>query len=228
MTTEQRKGQTIRTGSIVERTEAEGPGVRFAIWVQGCSIRCPGCFNPHFWGTHGGTEQLVSDLAQRVAAANVEGITFLGGEPFEQADGLAQLAAAVRGQGLSVMTFTGYDRAFLESSLAPSGAGDLLAATDLLIDGRYDAATPDTLRPWVGSTNQRFHFLTNRYRYLEESLPSLRDTVEIRLAPDGQVTLNGWAGTDQLEELLAEIALAGGRPTGWINHELGATEAESG
>lgn len=211
LTTEQRKGQTIQTGAIIERTEAEGPGLRFAIWVQGCSIHCPGCFNPHFWGTRGGVEQPVSGLVQRVVAANVEGITLLGGEPFEQAGGLARLAAAVREQGLSVMTFTGYERAFLESPHAPPGAGALLAATDLLVDGRYDTARPDTLRPWVGSTNQRFHFLTNRYQHLEARLPALRDTVEIRLAPDGQVTLNGWAGTDQLEELLAEITPVGGR-----------------
>lgn len=186
---------------MIERTRAEGPGLRFAIWVQGCSIRCPGCFNPHFWGAHGGVAVPATDLAAQAAAAGVEGVTFLGGEPFEQARPLAMLAAAVHGAGLTVMTFTGYEREFLNGPDAPHGTRDLLSATDLLVDGRYDETKRDTVRPWVGSTNQRFHFLSDRYRYIEASLTTLPDKVEIRVAPDGQMAVNGWAGVDQLDEL---------------------------
>lgn len=193
----------MRVGATVPRTRAEGPGVRFAIWVQGCTLKCVGCFNPHFWGANGGHQRQIADLAEAITSADVEGVTFLGGEPFEQAPSLTALARRVRSQGLSVMTFTGYTREQLESPAAPEGSGSLLAATDLLVDGRYHADMPDLSRPWVGSTNQRFHFLSDRYRDLESKLTAVSDRVEIRVAPSGAVEVNGWATVDQLDELLA-------------------------
>jgi anaerobic ribonucleoside-triphosphate reductase activating protein len=196
----------VQVGATVPRTSAEGPGRRFAIWVQGCTIRCAGCFNPHLWGARGGTSTPVETLVDRALAADVEGVTLLGGEPFEQAPALARFAAEVRERGLSVMTFTGYDRGRLEGADAPAGARDLLNATDLLVDGQYDRTRPDLTRPWVGSTNQRFHFLTPRYSHLEERLTSLRDTVEVRVGPEGSLTVNGWAEVSQLERLLDGVA----------------------
>jgi anaerobic ribonucleoside-triphosphate reductase activating protein len=196
----------VQVGAIVPRTSAEGPGQRFAVWVQGCTIRCSGCFNPHLWGVRGGTATSVEALVDQVLAADVEGVTLLGGEPFEQAPALARFAAEVRERGLSVMTFTGYDRERLEGADAPAGARDLLNATDLLVDGLYDSARPDLARPWVGSTNQRFHFLTPRYRHVEGRLTSLSDTVEVRVGTDGWLTVNGWAEVNKLEQLLDGVA----------------------
>lgn len=193
----------VRVGAVVPSTRAEGPGVRFAIWVQGCTLKCVGCFNPHFWGSNGGHHRRIADLAQAITSAGVEGVTFLGGEPFEQAPALAALARSVRSCGLSVMTFTGYTREQLESAAAPEGSGSLLAETDLLVDGPYRADMPDLNRPWIGSTNQRFHFLSARYRDLEDTLTAMSDRVEIRVAPSGAVEVNGWATVDQLDELLA-------------------------
>jgi len=46
--------QFVRVARFIARTGAEGPGTRSALWVQGCTIRCPGCFNPHLWGARGG------------------------------------------------------------------------------------------------------------------------------------------------------------------------------
>lgn len=196
----------MQVGAAVSRTAAEGPGQRFALWVQGCTIRCAGCFNPHLWGARGGTTKSVEALVHQAVDADVEGVTLLGGEPFEQAPALSLFAAGVREHGLSVMTFTGYDRERLEGADAPAGARDLLNATDLLVDGLYDSARPDLTRPWVGSTNQRFHFLTPRYRHLEERLTSLRDTLEVRIGADGSLTVNGWAEVSQLEQLLDGVA----------------------
>ncbi|MEU4625342.1 4Fe-4S cluster-binding domain-containing protein [Actinoplanes sp. NPDC023801] len=59
----------VRVARFLERTTAEGPGERTAIWVQGCSIRCPGCFNPHLFGSRGGTLTSPDDLVRRVLAA---------------------------------------------------------------------------------------------------------------------------------------------------------------
>lgn len=196
------------------RTEAEGPGVRFAIWAQGCSIQCPGCFNPHLWGSRGGHKVMVSDLEKQILDAaedgEIEGITLLGGEPFEQAPAFARLATAVRKAGLSVTVFSGYELAQLETSNAPEGASALLAQTDLLVDGPYRAGQPDDSRPWVGSTNQCFHFLTNRYRPLAPALTAAPDRIEVRVGRTGEVLLNGWANVDQLNALLAGVASPAG------------------
>jgi anaerobic ribonucleoside-triphosphate reductase activating protein len=182
-------------GARVPVTEVEGPGARYALWVQGCSIRCPGCCNPHLFAAAGGDLRTVSGLLYEVrqAAPRIEGLTLLGGEPFEQAAPLAELARGARALGLSVMTFTGHT---LEALRARQDAATdaLLAATDLLVDGPYLAHLPDGRRRWVGSQNQRFHYLTDRYSpAIELPAPSeaLRG-IEVRVSADGRVLVNGW------------------------------------
>lgn len=74
----------LRVHRFLPFTRAEGPGNRACVWVQGCPIRCPGCFNPGTWPTGGGEEVAVEDLADRILdVKDIEGVTFLGGEPFE-------------------------------------------------------------------------------------------------------------------------------------------------
>lgn len=178
---------------IVDVTAAEGPGRRCAVWTQGCSVRCPGCFNPQTWTTRGGTLLPWQDLVSRVLAIDgIEGVTLLGGEPFDQPEPLGAFAAAVRCAGLSVMTFTGN----VLEDLPPS---TLLDSTDLLVDGPFLADRPETSRPWVGSVNQRFHFLTDRY---DESIFTTPNRLELTIAPDGAIELNGFATTEVLETLL--------------------------
>ena len=201
----------IRVATVVPETEAEGPGQRFAIWVQGCAIRCDGCFNPHMWSATGGDVVAVHDLLTQIESVDVEGVTFLGGEPFEQARVLSCLAEAVRRLGLSVMTFTGHDYGHVTGPNAPDAAHELIAATDLLVSGPYIAAAPDLQRPWVGSTNQEFHFLTDRYSHIRDQLAQLPDRIEVRIEADGGVSVNGWAGVAQLDELLADLGASVGR-----------------
>lgn len=178
---------------IVDVTAAEGPGVRCAVWTQGCSVRCPGCFNPQTWTTRGGFRVAWQELVSRVLAiSGIEGVTLLGGEPFDQPEPLGRFASAVRDAGLSVMTFTGH----VLEDLPPS---KLLDSTDLLVDGPFLADRPEPARPWVGSVNQRFHFLTDRY---DESIFRTPNRLELRIAPDGGIELNGFATTEVLEALL--------------------------
>src|SRR5712692_5310848 len=93
-------------------TEAEGPGRRFALWFQGCPLRCPGCCNPEMLTFERGQAVAVRDVVEQVAEAarrpGVEGITLLGGEPLAHAAGAAVLACEVRALGLTVMVFSGY------------------------------------------------------------------------------------------------------------------------
>jgi anaerobic ribonucleoside-triphosphate reductase activating protein len=185
----------LRVGARVPVTEVEGPGARYALWVQGCSIRCPGCCNPHLFEAAGGQAVSVDLLLDEVREVRprIEGLTLLGGEPFEQAAPAAALAHGARALGLSVMTFTGYTLEALRARHDP-GVAALLAATDLLVDGLYLAQRPERRRRWVGSENQRFHYLSDRYSPAIEApgeAGALR-AVEVRVAADGRVLLNGW------------------------------------
>jgi anaerobic ribonucleoside-triphosphate reductase activating protein len=185
----------VRVGARVPETRAEGPGCRYALWLQGCSIRCPGCCNPHLFDAAGGAGVPVAELLAEVEAVQgaIEGVTLLGGEPFEQARSLAPFARGVWRLGLSVIAFSGYTLAELRAR-PELGTADLLAAIDVLVDGRYEASRPEAERLWAGSTNQRFHYLTGRYTpAIERPEPgdALR-TVEVRIGPDGRWAANGW------------------------------------
>lgn len=180
----------LQVAQIVPSTEAEGPGRRFALWFQGCPLRCPGCCNPEFIPFRGGEAMPLSAVVRSLdAAPDVEGITLLGGEPLAHAQGAAALAVAARARGLTVMVFTGY---LLEDAraMADPAVATLLAHTDILVDGPYVRESPDTARRWIGSTNQRIHFLTDRYRADDECWRQ-RNTLEIRVR-DGEITVNGF------------------------------------
>ena len=189
---------TLRVAQLVADTEAEGPGRRFALWVQGCPLRCPGCCNPEMLPPEGGATRSAAELARQVIETpGIEGLTLLGGEPFAQAAACAALARAVRAAGLSVVTFTGYTLAELRARDAePSWAG-LLAATDLLVDGRYDRSRPERRRRWVGSANQELCFLSDRYRPDDPRLAA-PNTVELRLDGSG-LLVNGWPGSAEIK-----------------------------
>lgn len=193
----------LRLARIVERTRAEGPGVRSALWVQGCTVRCPGCFNPHTWSRSGGRTWPIDDVFEALTRSpDIEGVTLLGGEPFDQAHALAKLAGLVRRKGLSVMAFTGHTRERLEGLDAPDGAEQLLGQVDLLVDGPFLLDLPDRQRPWVGSTNQRFHALTDIYAKLVPTLDQVDDRLEVKLQRDGQMLVNGFADLATVEALL--------------------------
>lgn len=183
----------LRVAVEIPDTDAEGPGRRYAIWVQGCPMRCPGCCNPELLPVRGGQPSSPEALSERVLAAHarspIEGISLLGGEPFAQAGGLALVAEAVRRAGLSVMIYSGYTLAELRGSTDPAVAR-LLAACDLLVDGRYERDQPDHERRWIGSRNQVLHRFGDRYR-ADDPRFRASETIELRLV-DGALTINGW------------------------------------
>jgi anaerobic ribonucleoside-triphosphate reductase activating protein len=186
----------LRVAAIVDDTEAEGPGHRWALWVQGCPIRCAGCCNPEMFDETRGSPHAIDDLVARIPQG-VEGITLLGGEPFAQAAAAASLAEAARARGLTVMVFSGYT---LDELRARPDAQRLLAATDLLVDGQYDRTRPEPPPPagrrWIGSANQTMHFLTPAYA-ADDPRMRAANTIEIRISRD-QLSINGWPSAQQL------------------------------
>ncbi len=184
---------SLRIAQIVPCTEAEGPGRRFALWFQGCPLRCPGCCNPEMLPFTSGRAMALGDVVAQIEDAikthGIEGITLLGGEPLAHADGAAALARAARERGLTVMVFSGYtlDEARQMPDLS---VAELLAHTDILVDGPYLREQPETRRRWIGSANQCIHFLSDRYR-ADDPRWLLPNTLEIRLR-GSELTVNGF------------------------------------
>ena len=185
----------LNLASRLSCTEAEGPGRRAALWVQGCNKRCRGCCNPAYLKLVErelvSTSSVLDWLANAHHAHDLEGVTFLGGEPMLQAQGLAVVAQGAQSLGLSVMVFSGYTKAELEELQLP-GSVQLLQYTDVLVDGPYEANLPEHSRRWAGSTNQQFHYLTARYDSRIECSGDVERALEIRLRADGSVFVNGW------------------------------------
>ncbi|MDR1630659.1 MAG: radical SAM protein [Oscillospiraceae bacterium] len=190
----------IQIYRLLERTKMAGPGWRFCIWVQGCSRRCEGCVARETWPHNGGTEMRTGDLFHQISSVpDIEGITFLGGEPFEQPGAVAALAKQAQAAGLSVVAFTGFTYEELLVMNHPHVL-QLLNATDLLIDGPFIQAQFDLNRPWVGSANQRYRFLTDRYQ--ESDLAGITNQIEVRIAPNGKTLVNGMGDFAEIQKLL--------------------------
>lgn len=171
--------------AIEPRSRANGPGTRFVVWVQGCTLGCAGCYNP---ATHpGGGEAWTIDalVDQLLATSGIDGVTVSGGEPFEQADGLLAFARAIRERThLSLLIFSGFTRAEIEAT--PTGAA-VLSHIDVLIDGRYVAGQRISTEA-RGSANQAVHLLTDRYT---EADVSATPEAEIRIDAQGRIHLTG-------------------------------------
>lgn len=189
--------RTLRVGHIIADTEAEGPGRRFAVWVKGCPLRCAGCCNPELLDFSGGVEWPTDALTERILATpGIEGVSFLGGEPMSQSAALLDVIRPVRTAGLSIMVYTGFTLGELRARARPD-INALLAAIDLLVDGRYERDRPEYRRRWIGSANQVMHFSSQRYSPLDARFYA-DNTVELRLGPDG-LEVNGWpAAADAL------------------------------
>ena len=175
----------LNLAHVLTRSAANGPGERFVIWVQGCSLRCPGCWNPDTWTSKPRIQLSVDKLVSDIVGTNgIEGITLTGGEPFEQAASLASLCGRIRPHGLSVMAFTGYD----PSELTAPEQMALLDCCDIVVGGRYMRASRAVGDDWRGSENQVVYYRTNRY-----SRDSSSDAEwEVHISPDGEAVVTGF------------------------------------
>jgi anaerobic ribonucleoside-triphosphate reductase activating protein len=180
----------LRCAGWVPCTRAEGPHLRFALWVQGCTLACAGCCNRELWSATGGREVAIDTLVDAVLAARdehgIEGLTIVGGEPLEQIEAVAALSGAVAEHGLGVIVFTGFT---VEEARALPAFAALWSAIDTLVDGRYEARSRDDGRRFVGSTNQTLVHRTPRYA--DDALWRGETTAELVRGDDGRLRIVG-------------------------------------
>ena len=147
----------IRIAGIIRESLVDGPGIRMVVFAQGCRHRCPGCHNPQTHSFAGGELVSINSIIEQ-AKKNplLDGITFSGGEPFEQAEAFTELAREAKKLCLDIMTYTGYTyEQIIENSSKHRGWSTLLDETDILVDGRYEQDKRNLLLRFRGSENQR-------------------------------------------------------------------------
>ena len=147
----------MRIAGLVQDSIVDGPGLRFAVFTQGCPHRCEGCHNPETHAPDGGSEMTVSEVIKKMTSNPLtDGVTLSGGDPFFQARDCAALAKAAHEKGLNVWTYTGYTfEALLEMAKANEDVSALLQESDVLIDGPFLLAERSLNLKWRGSKNQR-------------------------------------------------------------------------
>lgn len=166
----------LNVANIRKITESEGPGKRFAIWVQGCSIRCLNCCNPTMFSNEIKNLMSIDVIIEKIKSVQkfIDGVTIIGGEPFDQPQPISNLVQRIYNLELSVIIFTGY---ILEKLYEKNDKyiNNILNFTDILIDSPFIEKLKSSKRKWVGSDNQRIHFLSKKKPILDlDNWPSGR------------------------------------------------------
>jgi anaerobic ribonucleoside-triphosphate reductase activating protein len=168
-------------------SQANGPGNRAVIWMQGCTLACPGCYNPQTHPKAGG-KRIPPEALLRTIIANtdlIEGITISGGEPFQQITPLLYFLELIKQlTDYSVVVFSGYSIEEINKMPATRKIDTLM---DVLIAGRYQHHNRLASR-LLGSSNKTMHFFSQRYSASDfEQLP----TTELTLNSDGEIIFSG-------------------------------------
>ena len=150
----------LNIAGLVADSIVDGPGVRYAVFVQGCPHHCDGCHNPQTWDFGVKDMMPVEKVFEKITADHMlDGVTFSGGEPFCQAKALSELAAMLRSwkKDINIMSYTGFEFEYLLShSNDDNGYLSLLGQPDYLVDGPFILEKRSLELEFRGSSNQRF------------------------------------------------------------------------
>lgn len=152
-------GHVLYLDRMLYPVTALGPGKRVALWVSGCSRHCFRCANPELWERNeaqGITAARAALWLNRILEEKKpDGLTITGGEPFDQAEALAEVFERLTAPVGDVLMYSGYRR---EELLLCPQKRDLLGRADVLIDGPYVDARNVPSAVLRGSSNQRIFF----------------------------------------------------------------------
>lgn len=145
--------EILRIAGIVNDSITDGPGLRLAVFLQGCPRRCEGCHNPSALSFEGGYDMSDEEIIAMIKKNPIlSGVTFTGGEPFCQAEKLLSLAKIIKGIGLELAIYTGYT---FEELLTDEKMRQLACLADVIVDGEFILAQRDLSQKFKGSKNQR-------------------------------------------------------------------------
>lgn len=146
----------FRCAGIVEDSIVDGPGLRLAVFFQGCPHHCQGCHNPQTWDFKGGHEENTQDIIRQIVQYGIlwRGITITGGEPFSQPEAVYELARQTKELNKDVWCYTGYLYEDLKK-MNNDFIQKALKIIDVLVDGPFIANLKSYNLKWRGSSNQR-------------------------------------------------------------------------
>ena len=149
------ENKTIRLSGIANNSITDGPGIRYAIFTQGCKHACEGCHNPTTHDMNGGYEQDIQSLISEIAEDELlDGITLSGGDPFFQVEQSIYLITEVK-KVRPDLNIWGYSGFTVEQIIKDPNKLELLKLMDVLIDGRFEQELRDLTLKFKGSSNQR-------------------------------------------------------------------------
>lgn len=147
----------IRLYGTAPDSIVDGPGLRYAVFAQGCSHHCPGCHNPESQDPNAGTVVAIDSIMSEIEANKlIKGVTLSGGEPFEQAGPCCEIARRCKDLNLSVWAYSGYTFEALQGMAQEDpDVEQLLASIDVLVDGPFVQSLHSYELKYRGSRNQR-------------------------------------------------------------------------
>jgi len=144
-----------------------GPGVRVSLFVSGCTVNCPGCFNTEARNFRFGKvfdEEVIEKIVSTVDSKHYEGISILGGDPCEvkNIDSVVTLCRRLRERApdKSIWIWTGRTIEELQAKEGKAFA-ELLSLADVIVDGRFVQELADAKLKYRGSSNQRILYRKN-------------------------------------------------------------------
>ena len=163
-------------GEIKKYDIANGEGVRVSLFVSGCTHHCKGCFNSETWDFDFGkpfTEETEQEIIKALSPNYINGLSILGGEPFEKVNQCVLLPFIKKVKNLypnkSIWCYTGYtfDKDLIEGGCAYCEyTHEMLGYIDILVDGEFVEDLKDISLSFRGSSNQR---IINVKKSLEEN-----------------------------------------------------------
>lgn len=165
-------GKLLRIAGIMKESIVDGPGIRFAIFCQGCPHDCEGCHNPSTHSFQDGEIVKISNILKYIDENPlIQGVTFSGGEPLCQVKPFLSLAKEVKNRNLHLLIYTGYTIEELEIRMKKEHElEELLRTADHLIEGRFVQKLRNLSLLYRGSSNQRIIDL-NAYFSTGEIIP---------------------------------------------------------
>lgn len=144
----------VRLAGVIETSINNGEGIRKVIFAQGCKHHCKGCFNPDTHDFNGGYECDTEKIIERINNDYmIDGVTFSGGDPFEQAEAFAHIAKNIN-KDLTIWCYTGYILQQIIDNIDRPGWKELITNIDVLVDGKFEEDKKDRNLKYKGSSNQ--------------------------------------------------------------------------
>lgn len=146
----------LRVAGFLDNTMVNGEGLRSTVFLSGCNHSCEGCHNKAMQDFHYGEKIEIDKIMEKIQTnvPLIRGVTFSGGEPFEQADALSLLAKDIKKRNINIWCYTGYTFEEIINS-SDSAKLELLEYVDVLIDGKFEKDLTEGALKYTGSRNQR-------------------------------------------------------------------------